>query len=511
MSRRRPVALVIMDGWGLRDDPRMNAVAIARTPNYDRLRREFPWTSLITSGEEVGLPAGQMGNSEVGHLNLGAGRIVYQDLVRVSRSVESGEFLRIPAFVDLVRALKQRGGALHLMGLLSDGGVHSHQRHLWALLEMCRQQGLDRVHVHAFLDGRDTPPQSGAGFMSELQERIRTLGVGDVASVGGRYYAMDRDKRWERVRRAWDVVVEGKGPLLPDPVQAIRASYAAGRTDEFMEPVAIGDGAPRGPLRPGDGVICFNFRADRARELCAALADPAFDGFPRQVPGIELVTMTRYREEFPFPVAFDNVRLTRILAEVFAANGLTNLRLAETEKYAHVTYFFNGGEETPFAGEERIMIASPRVATYDLQPEMSAPEVTRTMLAQVASGKFDAFVLNYANPDMVGHTGVLEAAVKAVETVDAGVGQVVDAILARGGAVMVTADHGNCEQMWDETTHGPHTAHSTNPVPFIVAEAEERRPLRSGGILADVAPTFLGLLGLEAPPEMTGRDLRARG
>jgi 2,3-bisphosphoglycerate-independent phosphoglycerate mutase len=511
MTARRPVALVIMDGWGIRKDPDQNAVAMARTPNFDRLVRDFPSTSLLTSGEAVGLPAGQMGNSEVGHLNLGAGRIVYQDLVRVDKSVESGAFFRIPAFTALMGSLKARGGALHLMGLLSDGGVHSHQRHLWALLEMARAQGLDKVHVHAFLDGRDTPPHSGVGYLEELLAQMRRIGVGDVASVGGRYYAMDRDKRWERVQRGYQAVVRGDGARVADPVQAVRDSYAAGKTDEFVEPVAVGVDAPVGPMLPGDGVIFFNFRADRARELCVALTDPAFAGFPRELPGIELVTMARYSEDFAFPVAFDNERLTHILAEVWAGAGLTNLRIAETEKYAHVTYFFNGGEEKPFGGEERIMIPSPKVATYDLQPEMSAPELTRTILAQLATRKFDAFVINYANGDMVGHSGVLEAAIKAVEAVDTGVGAVVDAILEQGGAAMVTADHGNCEQMWDPLTNGPHTAHTTNPVPFILAEAGERLPLREGGILADVASTFLGLQGLAQPAEMTGRDLRNRG
>ncbi|HVP38692.1 MAG TPA: 2,3-bisphosphoglycerate-independent phosphoglycerate mutase [Candidatus Saccharimonadales bacterium] len=511
MPGRRPVALVVMDGWGAREDSRYNAVALARTPSFNRLRRDFPNTQLLTSGEAVGLPAGQMGNSEVGHLNLGAGRVVYQDLVRVDRSVSSGEFFRIPAFVDLMRAVRARGTALHLVGLVSDGGVHSHQRHLWALLELARREGLERVHVHAILDGRDTPPESGAGFVGELLAQMRRVGVGDVASVGGRYYAMDRDQRWERVKRAFDAIAQGEGPRAADPVQAVRDSYAAGKTDEFVLPVVIGAEAPVGPMRPGDGVIFFNFRADRAREICQALADPAFQGFPRTLPGVELVTLARYRADFPFPVAFDSERLVQILADVWAEHGLTNLRIAETEKYAHVTYFFNGGQEPPFPGEERVLIPSPKVATYDLQPEMSAPELTRRLLELIASRKFDALVVNYANPDMVGHTGVLEAAIRAVETVDSGIGPVVDAILAQGGAAMVTADHGNCEQMWDDTTGGPHTAHSTNPVPFILADAAGRPPLRAGGILADVAPTFLGLMGLPVPAEMTGKDLRVRG
>jgi len=509
MPTRRPVALVIMDGWGLREDTRYNAVAMARTPTYDRLLKSFPWTRLITSGEEVGLPAGQMGNSEVGHLNLGAGRIVYQELLRIGRSIDSGEFFANPALRSAMAGVAGRGAALHLLGLLSDGGVHSHQRHLWALLEMARREGVGRVHVHAFMDGRDTPPHNGVGYMQQLTDKMRELGIGDVASVGGRYYGMDRDKRWERVRPAYQAVVLGQGPRVSDPVQAVRNSYAAGKTDEFMEPVVIGSGEPNGVMRAGDGAIFFNFRADRAREMCVALTDPKFDAFPRELPGIELTTLTQYREDFAFPVAFRAERMVNILGERFAAEGLRNLRTAETEKYAHVTYFFNGGEETPFAGEDRILIPSPKVATYDLKPEMSALELTESLLAQIQGGVHDAIVVNYANPDMVGHTGVLEAAIRAVETVDACVGRVVDAILQRGGAAMVTADHGNCEQMWDWDTNGPHTAHTTNPVPFIVAEERERRPLREG-ILADVAPTFLGLLGLPQPAEMTGQDLRGR-
>ncbi len=507
MSAHRPVALVIMDGWGIREDSSYNAVKMARTPTYDRLLANYPWTTLTTCGEAVGLPPGQMGNSEVGHLNLGAGRIVFQELARINNAVRSGDLLRNPAFLGVMHACAQRRSTLHLMGLVSDGGVHSHQEHLWALIEMARREGVERVCVHAFMDGRDCAPRSGAGFMEHLVARMARVGLGRVASVSGRYYAMDRDKRWERVKPAFEAVALGKGPHADDPVQAIRDSYAAGKTDEFIDPVVIGEGAP---MQKGDGAIFFNFRADRTREMCVALTDPDFQGFPRELPGIGMVTMTEYREDFNFPVAYRSEPMKNILGEVLGARGLKNLRTAETEKYAHVTYFFNGGEETPFPGEDRILIPSKKVATYDLEPTMSALELTESLLAQIASGKYDAIVVNYANPDMVGHTGVLEAAIRAVETVDGCVGRVVDAILAQGGAAMVTADHGNCEQMWDETTHGPHTAHTTNPVPFIVAEDRDKLKLRDGGILADVAPTFLGLLGQDPPAEMTGRDLRIR-
>ena len=499
----RPIVLMVLDGFGVRDDGSDNAIALARTPNLDRLFATYPHTTLAASEMRVGLPDGQMGNSEVGHLNMGAGRVVYMDSTRITRAVRTGEIERNPVLVQAMDTVREQG-ALHFMGLLSDGGVHSYQEHLEGLLHMAQHQGLRRVFVHAFLDGRDTPPASGAGYLEKLQSFLADLGLGRVAVVCGRYYAMDRDKRWERTEKAWRAMVLGEGERTADPMAALRASYARGVTDEFVEPVVVVDaaGVPVATLRDGDSAIFFNFRADRARQLTAALALSSFDGFPRPVcPRLHFVCMTEYDARFELPVAFPPQPLTHILADVMAEHGLANLRIAETEKYAHVTYFFNGGTEKPWPGEDRVLVPSAKVATYDLKPEMSAYEITEALLEQLVVG-------NYANPDMVGHTGVLPAAVRAVEVVDECLGRVAEAVLSRGGALLVTADHGNCEVMRDPVTGQPHTAHTTLPVPFLLVQEGARGPLRADGALEDVAPTILGLLGIAPPAEMTGRDLR---
>lgn len=511
MPARRPLVLVVLDGWGLREDRDHNAIALARTPVYTELLERFPHASLIASGEAVGLPAGQMGNSEVGHMNMGAGRIVYQDLTRIDKSIADGEFFEnetLGAAID-----RSAGGsrALHLIGLVSDGGVHSHERHLHALIEMARRRKATRVFVHALTDGRDTPPTAGKEYLGRLQKVIDKAGVGRIATVCGRYYAMDRDKRWDRTRRAYDAIVRGEGKRGRDSQALIEASYAAGVTDEFVEPAVIVDAADRpvGTLGDGDSVIFFNFRADRARQLTLAIAFDAFEGFDRVVhPKVHYTTMTEYDATYRLPVAFPPQAFSGSIAEVLAATGLTNLRLAETEKYAHVTYFFNCGEERPHGGEERILIPSPKVPTYDMKPEMSAPGITDTLVADLSSGRHDVIICNFANADMVGHTGSLEAAVTAVETLDRCLGQIAKAVQAAGGTLLVTADHGNAEQMWDAERNCPHTAHTSNPVPVVLADwSGSRRPLRNG-TLRDVAPTMLGILGLAQPSDMTGRDLR---
>ena len=509
---KRPfVALVIMDGWGYRADPGGNAIALARTPFFDRLWAGFPRTLIHASEERVGLPAGQMGNSEVGHLNLGAGRVVYQDLVRIGKSIRDGDFFRNPALLAAMEAAKEGGRALHLLGLLSDGGVHSHRTHLYALLRMARDRGVRRVFIHPFFDGRDTPPRSGIGHLKALLEETAGIGVGEVATVIGRYYAMDRDNRWDRIERAYDAMVRGEGKPFEDPVAAVAASYEAGTTDEFIEPVVIvRDGRPVGSISPGDSVICFNFRADRVREILRALVLPGFDRFP--VPGpIPLTTacMTEYDETFGLPVAFPPQMMQDILAQAIAAAGLRNLRIAETEKYAHVTYFFNGGEEKTFPGETRVLIPSPKVATYDLKPEMSADGVGERAVEEIGSGRHDLMILNFANCDMVGHTGVLEAAIRAVEAVDRNVQRVVEKIWEIGGTALVTADHGNAETMIDPGTGGPHTAHTTNLVPLVLADPRARGGrLREDRALEDIAPTLLNLLSLPVPSAMTGTDVR---
>ncbi len=510
----RRVALIILDGWGYRAETRHNAVAGARTPHFDRLFSQYPWTTLGASGMDVGLPDGQMGNSEVGHLNLGAGRIVYQDYTRINLAIRDGSFFDNPVLAEACERARA-GGSLHLMGLLSDGGVHSHQEHLYALLELARRRGLERVFVHAFLDGRDTPPQSGLGYVQALERVLADKGVGRIATVSGRYYAMDRDKRWDRVKKAWDALVRGEGPRAPSAAEAVQAAYAEGETDEFVVPRVIADagGRPLATVRDGDAVIFFNFRADRARQLTRAFTQPDFDGF--DVDGrpalAYFATFTLYDETFDLPVAFPPEHLRNIFGEVVSAAGLRQLRIAETEKYAHVTYFFNGGEETPFPGEDRVLIPSPRdVATYDQKPEMSAFGVRDRLLREIEREVYDLVVVNFANLDMVGHTGIYEAAVKAVEAVDACVGAVVEAFAAKGYACLITGDHGNAEEMWDDAEGQPHTAHTTNRVPCILVDP--RNPglqLRSDGVLADVAPTLLAIMGLSQPAEMTGNPLTA--
>ncbi|MBI3128559.1 MAG: 2,3-bisphosphoglycerate-independent phosphoglycerate mutase [Candidatus Tectomicrobia bacterium] len=506
----RPVMLIVLDGWGLREERSHNAVALARTPVMDSLLAARPNTRLRTCGRAVGLPDGQMGNSEVGHLNLGAGRVVNQDIRRIEAAIEDGGFDRNPVLLEAARAAKRSGGALHVMGLVSDGGVHSHQDHGVAAARLARREGVERIFAHAFTDGRDTPPRSGREFVAKFAGDLEREAGARVATVMGRYYAMDRDKRWERTERAYRALVRGEGIPAADPAAAVEDSYAKDVTDEFIEPRVIqADGGPLAAIRDGDSVVCFNFRSDRARQLTRALVIPGFDGFG--VPGrprIHYACMTVYDETFHLPAAFPPQAMTGLFCHALEAAGKTCLRTAETEKYPHVTFFFNGGVEEPPRGERRIMVPSPKVATYDLQPEMSAEGVTEVVLRAIEEGKDDAIVVNYANPDMVGHTGVEAAAVKAVETVDACLGRVLRALEAKGGAAVVTADHGNCEQMWDEKTNGPHTAHTLNDTPCIVIDPGYRGALRAGGALCDVAPTLLGLMELEPTPEMTGKDLR---
>jgi 2,3-bisphosphoglycerate-independent phosphoglycerate mutase len=503
-QKRRPVMLVVLDGWGWRDEVADNAVRQAKTPTFDRLWATGPHAFLRTSGRDVGLPNGQMGNSEVGHLNIGAGRVVVQDLPRIGDAVASGEIKSAPALTGLIDKLKRSGGTCHLLGLVSPGGGHSHQDHAVALAKILSDAGI-RTVVHAFTDGRDTPPQSAGDDLKRLVAALPKEIT--VATVIGRYYAMDRDKRWERVAKAYNAIVEAEGPRFADPQAAIADAYAHKLFDEFVPPAVIGD--YRG-VKDGDGVLCFNFRADRVREILAAMLDPNFAGFPRKriARFAAAAGMTEYSDElnklmlaiFP-PQTFPN-----ILGEVVANAHRTQLRMAETEKYPHVTYFLNGGREQPYQGEDRIMVPSPKVATYDLQPEMSAPELTAKAVEAIDSGRYDMIVLNYANPDMVGHTGSLPAAIRAVETVDSGLGKIADAIQRQGGALLVTADHGNCELMRDPATGGPHTAHTTNPVPILLLGAGNRALLAEGR-LADIAPTLLELMDLPKPKEMTGLSL----
>lgn len=511
MTRPKPCLLMILDGWAIRSETAGNAVALAKTPNLKALAAAYPHTQLQCAGEAVGLPAGIMGNSEVGHLNIGAGRVVYQDLLRIDRAVANCELGRNPVITDLFGRIRTRGSALHLMGLVSDGGVHSQLRHLLALLETAREQGLTKVFVHAILDGRDTPPDSGVGYLAQLQAHIKQHAFGVLATVCGRFYAMDRDSRWERTRTAYRLYTDGEGRRATDPITAVRQAYEAGETDEFVRPIVLTDpvAPPGGLITDGDGVLFFNFRADRARQITGALTDPAFDFFERPaLPALcGYACMTRYDESFDLPVIFPPEKIRRVLGEVLSRAGMTQLRIAETEKYAHVTYFFNGGDETPFAGEDRFLVPSPKeVRTYDLKPEMSAPAVTRELLARIAAGRYDVIVLNFANMDMVGHTGVLEAAIKACETVDACVGKIVDAVRSLGGAVLLTADHGNAELMAN-ADGSVHTAHTLNPVPFILIDDRRRAAELRPGCLADIAPTLLALLEIDQPPEMTGNSL----
>ena len=515
-DRALPVLLVILDGWGIGRDEPGNAVLAANTPTMDRLWADHPRATLLTSGEAVGLPAGQMGNSEVGHLNIGAGLVVYQWITRIDKAIADGEFAENPAFTAAMDRVGETGGVVHLLGLVSDGGVHSHTRHLVALLDLAKRRGVagDRVRVHAITDGRDTSPDGGLGFVRDLETAMVERGVGRVATVSGRYYAMDRDRRWERVELAYDAIVRGEGLRAGSASGAIERSYAEGVTDEFVLPtvIATDPGAADG-IVPGDAIVCFNFRADRMRQLAAALTDPNFDAIPGVSPlnDVSVATMTRYEAELPSAVAFPPQDVVHPVARAIADAGLAQLHVAETEKYAHVTFFFNGGREDPFLGEERALIPSPKVATYDLQPAMSAAGVTDAVLAAIVAGRHPFVVVNFANCDMVGHTGVFDAAVAAVETVDACLGQVIEATLAAGGVALVTADHGNAEEMVDRATGRPMTAHTTNPVPVVLVAPDghplRRTSLRPDGVLAAVAPTVLGLLGVAVPSDMTERSL----
>ena len=501
---KKPVMLMILDGWGVAPASDVNAATLAQTPNLDRYFAEFPHTTLEASGMEVGLPEGQIGNSEVGHLNIGAGRIIYQSLTRITKAIKDGDFFDNEVLCACMDKTKNAGKALHLMGLLSDGGVHSNINHLIALLQMAKARGLEKVYVHAFLDGRDVPPKSAVGFIKQLQEAIAGMAFGKIATVMGRYYAMDRDNRWDRIEKAYKTLVLGEGNLVTDPVQGVEASYDAGVTDEFVEPMVV-EGVDA-KITSGDGIIFFNFRPDRARQITRALNDAEFPHFERPASALPVnyVCMTQYDATIDAPVAYPPEEYNDTLGEVLAKEGKHQLRIAETEKYAHVTFFFNGGVEEPNLNEERILINSPKVATYDLQPEMSAYDVTDALLAELDKDKFDVVVLNYANPDMVGHTGVLPAAIKAMEAVDECVGKVVDKVLSLGGSVCITADHGNLEKM-AEADGTPHTAHTTNIVPFILVSNEEHK-LHSG-VLADIAPTMLELLDIEKPAVMTGSSL----
>ena len=504
--RPKPVVLLILDGWGHRDDPADNALAQADIPNFRRLWAERPHTLIHTEGRHVGLPDGQMGNSEVGHMNLGAGRIVYQDLTRVDAAIEDGSFFANPALLHACAAARETGRVLHVLGLLSPGGVHSHEAHVFAMLRMAQRLGVPRVAVHAFLDGRDTPPRSARASLEALQALCEELGNARIASVSGRYYAMDRDQRWERVAAAWQAMVDADGMhRAGSAVEALDAAYARGENDEFVQPTVIGTGAR---IEDGDAVVFMNFRADRARQLAAAFVQPGFDGFAARRPALgEFVCLTEYDARLPAALAYPPDNLANTFGEVLAAHGLTQLRIAETEKYAHVTFFFSGGREDLYAGEARTLIPSPKVATYDLQPEMSCPELTDRLVEAIRDRAYDCIVCNIANPDMVGHTGVLAAAIKAAEAVDHALGRIGAAVEAVGGALLVTADHGNLEMMRDPATGQPHTAHTVGPVPLVYVGTRAGVRLREGGALRDVAPTLLDLLGIDKPAEMSGRSL----
>ena len=515
-KKSTPVLLAILDGWGYGPLNDGNAIHLANTPNMDRWMREKPFTTLVAHNGAVGLPEGQMGNSEVGHLNIGAGRTVYQDFTRINRAVDTGDFFSNPVLKDVMTKALQQGVSLHFLGLLSDGGVHSHQKHLDALLKMAWDVGVQKVFVHAFMDGRDTPPDSGVGYMRTLVGSMAEIGVGQVATVCGRYYAMDRDNRWDRVEQAWQALVDGEGIAESDPVFAVENAYARGETDEFIKPVVLKDkeGRPVGRIKDGDAVIVFNFRADRVRQISHALNDAEFSGFPRKTLPmlLEYVTFTQYDKNFTFPVAFPPVSLSNILGEVISAHGLSQLRIAETEKYAHVTYFFNGGREQPFPLEDRVLIPSPRdVATYDQKPAMSAYEVTDELLRRLDEKEYAFIVLNFANGDMVGHTGVLPAAIKACEAVDECLGRIVERFTGNGGTVLVTSDHGNAEDMKDSESGKVVTAHSSNPVPFILIHNQNGNiKLRADGSLTNIAPTILDLMGLDIPQDMESESLLVR-
>lgn len=516
------VLLCILDGWGLREPTSDNAVAAALKPNYDRLLATCPWTKIDGSGPAVGLPVGQMGNSEVGHLNLGAGRVVYQDITRIDKAIDDGSFFENEAIGAAMDRVAAHDTAIHLFGLVSDGGVHSSMKHLFALLDMAKQRHVKNLFLHAFTDGRDTPPDSGIKFLKQVVDKFEAVGLGQVSTVMGRYYGMDRDRRWDRTNKAYRAIVYGKCDYFDDPLTAIHAAYANGITDEFIKPSVVVLGSlENGRLRTGDAAIMFNFRADRARQLSYMIAGNEIKGYPHpEAPDVELVTMTNFDQAFyRAKVAFHQVRIKNILAEVLSKASINQLRLSETEKYAHVTYFFNGGNEKPYPGEDRDMISSPKVATYDLQPEMSSVEVTDNAIHRITSGRHDFILLNYANADMVGHTGVFGAATRAVEAVDRGLGRLLEAVRLQNGVALVTADHGNSEMMIDPATGGPWTAHTTNLVPFILYDPSghisssdgKAIRLREGGKLADVAPTILEILGMPKPKEMTGESLLIRG
>ena len=507
---KKPTVLMILDGYGLNDRVEGNAVKEANTPVMDQLMAECPYVKGLASGMAVGLPEGQMGNSEVGHLNMGAGRIVYQELTRITKEIQDGDFFKNEVLLHAVKNAKDNGTALHLFGLLSDGGVHSHITHLFGLLELAKREGLENVYVHCFLDGRDTPPQSGKGYVQELTDKLAELGVGKIATVMGRYYAMDRDNRWDRVERAYNALTKGMGIPAESGVAAVQNSYNNGKNDEFVEPaVVMENGKPVATIEDGDSVIFFNFRPDRAREITRAFCCDDFTGFAREKRiQTTYVCFTDYDETIPNKeVAFHKVAITNTFGEFLAAHGLKQARIAETEKYAHVTFFFNGGVEEPNEGEDRILVKSPKVATYDLKPEMSAPEVCEKLVDAIKSQKYDVIIINFANPDMVGHTGVEKAAIAAVETVDSCVGKAVAAIKEVNGQMFICADHGNAEQLIDYETGAPFTAHTTNPVPFILVNADPSYTLREGGCLADIAPTLIELMGMEQPKEMTGKSL----
>ena len=503
--------LMILDGFGINENEQGNAVKLAKTPNIDKLMKICPTTRIFASGLNVGLPDGQMGNSEVGHTNIGAGRIVYQELTKITKSIEDGDFFSIPEFNKAIENCKKYNSKLHIMGLLSDGGVHSHIRHLYGLLELAKRKDFENVYVHCFMDGRDTPPASGESYITKLEEKMKEKGIGKIATISGRFYAMDRDKRWQRVQKAYDAMVNGKGIKAVSAVQAVEASYQKETFDEFIEPTVICNGeAPVAKIEPHDSVIFFNFRPDRAREITRTLVDPEFNEFAtRKDLNLCFVCMTPYDETLPnVEIAFKKEHLKNTFGEYISDNGLTQLRIAETEKYAHVTFFFNGGQEKQYPGEDRILVPSPKVETYDMKPEMSAYEVTKNVVEQIENEKYDAIILNFANPDMVGHTGSLEAAIKAVEAIDECVGKIVKSIEKVNGVLLITADHGNAEQMIDYKTGEPHTAHTTNPVPLILVGMDDVK-LKEGK-LADLAPTMLDIMGLVKPEEMTGESIIER-
>ena len=504
--------LMILDGFGDNKNKDGNAIKLANTPNIDKLMKKYPNTDIFTSGLHVGLPEGQMGNSEVGHTNIGAGRIVYQELTRITKSIEDGDFFSNPEFIAAIENCKKHNSKLHILGLVSDGGVHSHNRHLYGLLEMAKRRDFEDVYVHCFLDGRDTPPASAETYVAELQEKMKEKGVGKIASLSGRFYAMDRDKRWQRVQKCYDALVNGEGEKAGDPIKAIEDSYQKEVFDEFVVPTVMCNGnEPVAKIEENDSVIFFNFRPDRAREITRALVDPEFDGFETKKMNLYYVCFTSYDETMPnVHIAFKKEPLKNTFGEVVSEAGLTQLRIAETEKYAHVTFFFNGGEEKQYAGEDRILVPSPKVETYDMKPEMSAYEVTDKICEALENDKYDVVILNFANTDMVGHTGSLQAAIKAVEAVDECVGKIVKIIEEKQGNLLITADHGNAEQMIDYKTGEPHTAHTTNPVPIILVTANKEYKLKENGKLADLAPTMLDLMGIKQPEEMTGESLLIR-